>query len=184
MPIDFNPHFFQVPNNIQQKMNAQSSIAFRQKPDTFVKTVSINENGVGDYTDIKISEKPFGTIQKTGETATLYTITNKNGASVDLSNFGAAIISIKVPDKKGNLVDVTQGYDSVTPYETAPVGHAGGTIGPCANKIDNGEFNINGEVYTLEKNKDNGRTHCHGASEGFDIKTWDAKSLPDDIEII
>ena len=182
MPIDFNPHFFQVPNNVQQKMNNQTSVAFRQKPDTFVKTVNLNNNAVGDYTDIKITQKSFGTIQKSGETAILYTITNKNGASVDLSNFGATIVSIKVPDKMGKLTDVTQGYDSVTPYETAPVGHAGGTIGPCANKINNGEFKINNETYTLEKNKDGGKTHCHGASDGFDIKLWDAKILSDGVE--
>ncbi len=182
MPIDFNPHFFQKPNNVTPKTQIQFFASFKQKPDTFVKTVNVDENGAGDYNGITISEKPFGTLQKTGQTAKLYTITNKNGASVELSDFGATIVSIKVPDKKGKLIDVTQGYDNVTPYETAPVGHAGGTIGPCANKIDRGKFVINDTEYALETNKDNGRTHCHGASNGFDIKTWDSKILPDGME--
>lgn len=173
MPIDFNPNF-NVKNNFVQKANFVH--IFRQQPDTFVKTV----NFTGDK--ISVSEKSFGTIQKTGEDAKLFTITNKNGASVELSSFGATVTSIKVPDKNGKIVDVTQGYNSVTPYETAPVGHAGGTIGPCANKIDGGKFKINGEEYKLETNKDNGKTHCHGASEGFDVKNWNSKILPDGVE--
>ena len=176
MPIDFNPHI--VPNN-NQKFGIQSFLYKKQKPDTFVKTVNIENN---DYNGITIAQRPFGKIQKTGEMAKVYTITNKNGASVDLSTFGATITSLKVPDKDGNFVDVVQGYNNVTPYETAPVGHAGGTIGPCANKINNGEFTINEETYKLETNKDNGKTHCHGGSEGFDVKNWNAKILKDGIE--
>ena len=86
-----------------------------------------------------------------------------------------------MPDKDGHLVDITQGYKDVTPYETAPVGHAGGTIGPCANKIGGGKFSINGETYELEKNKDNGQTHCHGGSRGLDVKLWSTQVLPDGI---
>ena len=182
MPIDFNPHFFQLPKLVQQRQSTQSAVSFKQSPDTFVKTVNNSDYDAEKYDGMTVSEKPFGIIQKTGEQAKLYTITNKNGASVELSNFGAAIVSIKVPDKEGKLVDVTQGYDSVTPYETAPVGHAGGTIGPCANKIDRGKFTINNKTYTLETNKDNGRTHCHGAGEGFDIKPWGVNILSDGVE--
>ena len=80
------------------------------------------------------------------------------------------------------MKDVTQGYNSVTPYETAPVGHAGGTIGPCANKINNGSFTLNNIQYNLECNKDNGKTHSHGGSEGFDVKNWKAEVLKDGIK--
>lgn len=185
MPIDFNPHFLQsITNNIQQRINVFNSVAFKQKPDVFIKTISLDEQNSAMYSGITIDEKPFGTIKKSGENAKLYTITNKNGASIELSNFGATIVSIKIPNKKGKIVDVVQGYDSVTPYETAPVGHAGGTIGPCANKIYEGKFTINNQTYSLEKNKDNGKTHCHGASNGFDIKVWESKTLPDGVEFI
>ena len=183
MPIDFNPHMFSNPNNnIGHKSSIQSFLHRNQQKDTFIKTINTNNTDNNDYSDIEISENSFGTIQKTGEAAKIYTIKNKNGASVDLSSFGATIVSIKVPDKNGKLVDVTQGYDNVTPYETSPVGHAGGTIGPCANKINNGEFTINNETYSLEKNKDNGKTHCHGGSDGFDVKNWNSKVLSDGIE--
>ena len=185
MPIDFNPHFFNNPNN-----NPQQNVSLQQSSllscgvfDTFTKNIKIQKNEKNtDFEGIKITQKSFGKIQKTGQEATLYTITNKNGASVNLSTYGATITGIKVPDKNGKMIDVTQGYSDVSPYETAPVGHAGGTIGPCANKINNGEFSINGETYKLECNKDGGKTHCHGASEGFDIKNWNAKILSDGIE--
>lgn len=180
MPIDF-PHFmFNKPvssnDTVQQKFTS-----FKAVKDTFTKSInSQSENPA--YEGMKIERKPFGTIKKTGEDATLYTITNKNGASVDLSTFGATITSIKVPDKDGNIKDVTQGYTSVTPYEEAPVGHAGGTIGPCANKINNGKFKLNDTEYKLECNKDNGKTHSHGGSEGFDVKNWNAEMLKDGIK--
>ena len=181
MPIDFNPN-----TNFNPRLHTAYQVVHEeflkkpQVPDTFIRTVKPEINT--DYEGILITQRDFGKIQKTGEKATLYTITNKNGASVDLSTFGATITSIRIPDKNGNLTDVTQGYDSVTPYESAPVGHAGGTIGPCANKISDGRFTLNGKTYDLEKNKDNGKTHCHGGSEGLDVKNWKAKPLPDGME--
>lgn len=180
MIIDFNPQIVFKPSAIAFQ-NRQKPY-FEQKPDfdTFIKTATIKNDIKTE--GINITVKPFGKIEKSNENAYLYTITNKNGASVDLSTFGATITSIKIPDKNGKLVDVVQGYNNVTPYEKSPVGHAGGTIGPVANKIDNGKFVLNNKTYLLETNKDNGRTHCHGGSEGLDVKNWHAKILNDGIE--
>ena len=184
MSLDFNPHImFNLHNAHNQKIIKNQIFENSVKPDTFTKTINVQNNStIENYDNIKITKKDFGTIEKTGEKATLYTITNKNGASVDLSTFGATIIGIKVPDKDGKLTDVTQGYDNVTPYEKSPVGHAGGTIGPYANKINNGEFELNGKTYKLYCNKDNGKTHSHGGIDGFDVKNWSAKELPDGVE--
>ena len=175
MPIDFNPHFYT--NNVHQQV-IRSHYVMQQLPmnDSFVKSLDSNFEGM------KIEKRNFGRVEKNGEVAMLYTITNKNGASVSLSTFGATITSLKVPDKDGKMVDVVHGYNSVTPYEKSPVGHAGGTIGPYANKINNGKFVLNGEEYTLECNKDNGTTHSHGGSEGLDVQNWKAKALMDGIE--
>jgi len=185
MPIDFNPYssFNVNPTNYTQKITSQQNIIANQPiKDTFTKSVKVGADVNSEYDGIKIEQKQFGTIKKTGEKATLYTITNKNGASVDLSTFGATITSIKVPDKDGNIKDVTQGYDNVTPYEESPVGHAGGTIGPYANKIQDGKFTLNDKEYQLECNKDNGKTHSHGGTQGFDTKNWKAKVLKDGVE--
>ena len=183
MPIDFNPNFYMNPVSTQ---SVQEKWAWKQFGfDKFIMSEEAKMKiQFTQYDGIKITKKDFGTLQKSNQKAYLYTITNKNGASVDITNFGATITSIKVPDKTGKLTDVTQGYDSVTPYELSPVGHAGGTIGPVANKIDNAKFTLNNQEYQLEANKDNKTTHCHGASDGFDIKLWKAKELPDGIEFL
>lgn len=135
-----------------------------------------------NYEGIKITGKSFGIVESTREIALLFTIKNKNGASVDLSSFGAAVTSLRVPDKKGKFIDVVHGYSSVTPYEKSQIGHAGGTIGPCANKIDRGRFVLNDIEYKLECNKDGGKTHCHGASNGFDVQNWKSEILKDGIK--
>ncbi len=185
MPIDFHSNFWINNTNkiMPQTISHQAKITSQPVKDTFEKQVEVSDSNIDkSYEGIKIEKKSFGKIKKSGEEALLYTITNKNGASVDLSSFGAAITSIKVPDKNGKMVDVTQGYTSVTPYEESPIGHAGGTIGPCANKIDNGTFKLNDKEYKLECNKDNGRTHSHGGSDGFDTKNWNAEVLKDGIK--
>ena len=181
MPIDFNPQAYVKP--VSSQTVKSQSIWQKLGFDTFVMSKETkNKILAPQYEGIKITKKDFGTLQKNNKKVYLYTITNKNGASVDISNFGATITSIKVPDKNGKLTDVTQGYNNVTPYELSPVGHAGGTIGPVANKIGGAEFSLNNQVYKLEANKDNNTTHCHGGSNGFDVKLWTAKELPDGIE--
>ncbi len=185
MPIDFNPQVvFNKYQDISQRfVYNQSFIASQPIQDTFVKSVKVEKlKSDAKFEDMKITQKSFGTIKKTGEEAVVYTITNKNGASVDLSTFGATITAIRVPDKNGKMIDVTQGYDNVTPYEESPVGHAGGTIGPCANKISGGKFSLGDNVYDLEKNKDNGQTHSHGGTQGFDVQNWRAQVLKDGIK--
>ena len=185
MPIDFNSHiaFNPLKPTPQTQKIAPQHQPVANSPDTFTKSVEVKSDALDtNYDGMKIEQRSFGTIKKTGKEATLYTITNKNGASVDLSTFGATITSIKVPDKNGNLKDVTQGYDNVTPYEESPVGHAGGTIGPYANKISNGKFEIDGKEYQLECNKDGGKTHSHGGTNGFDVQNWQAHILKDGIE--
>ena len=82
-----------------------------------------------------------------GKKTDLFILKNAKGYEVAITNYGGALVAIMVPDKNGNIVNVTQGYESVTPYETSPVGHAGGTIGPYANKISNGEFSLNNKTY-------------------------------------
>ncbi len=178
MPIDFNSHIYFVNNNrpFLQKLVNSNYVANRPVNDIFIK--SVQNDG------IKIEKKSFGSIEKTNQTVELYTLTNKNGASVSLSSFGATITSIKVPDKNGKLIDVAQGYDSVTPYEKSPVGHAGGTIGPCANKINKGTFKLGEKEFKLDCNKDNGKTHSHGGKEGLDVKNWKAQVLKDGVKFI
>ncbi len=120
---------------------------------------------------MSITVKPFGTTPN-GEKAELYTLTNKSGASVSISDFGGILNAIRVPDRNGKIGDVLLGYDSVEGY-TPLEGYIGALIGRVGNRIANGECTLNGEVLHLAKNE-NGRTHLHGGDVGFDRKLWSA----------
>lgn len=64
---------------------------------------------------MSISTKPFGTAPS-GEAVTLYTMTNRSGASVSIIDYGAIVTSIIVPDRDGKLADVALGFDSMAHY--------------------------------------------------------------------
>lgn len=154
----------------------EQNLLCKKDPCLFIKKIK-NKNLSEKY-----KMKEFGLVKSTNEQAYLFTVENKNGMSVDFSTLGATIVSIRVKDKNGNFVDVAQGYNSADCYTDYPVGHAGGTIGPIANKIDYGTFMLNGVKYELEKNKDKGRTHCHGASDGIDIKNWNYELIDNGVK--
>jgi aldose 1-epimerase len=103
----------------------------------------------------------------------LYTLENKNGAKVQITNFGAIVTSIVVPDRDGNLGDVALGYDSVEGYINAvDKPYFGAVVGRYGNRIANGEFTLDGKTYSLATN--NGPNHLHGGVIGFDKVVWDA----------
>ena len=97
---------------------------------------------------------------------------NKNGLSVTVTNYGATITSIKVPDKRGSLLDIALGFDNLEDYLK---GHPyfGSTIGRYANRIAGGVFSLNGKKYKLECN--DGNNHLHGGFNGFDKVVWQSE---------
>jgi len=109
-----------------------------------------------------------------GKSATLYTLTNKHGMSVSITDFGANVVSIDVPDSKGNIGDVVLGYDDAAGYEAGKESF-GATVGRYANRIAHGSFSIDGKGYTLFKN--NGENTLHGGKVGFSKKWWEAKDV-------
>ena len=101
-----------------------------------------------------------------------YIMTNASGASVTLSNIGAGIVSIMVPDKNGKLGDVVLGYNKPESYlYDGPC--CGKVPGRFANRIAKGKFTLDGKEYTLPIN--NGENHLHGGPEGFHNKVWEAR---------
>lgn len=110
-----------------------------------------------------------------------YTLTNSKGASVKLSSLGAAIVSIIVPDKDGNLADVVLGYDDPMSYMAD-----GPCLGKCpgrfANRIAAGKFTLDGQEYTLPIN--NGPNHLHGGPEGFQNKIWESREVDGAVEFL
>lgn len=128
----------------------------------------------GNPSTIKV--RPFGK-DRNGEEVTAYTLTNAKGMKVEIINYGGIVTRIYAPDRNGKLADVALGYENIEKYiEATP--YFGALIGRVGNRIDKGEFELDGEKYTLVRNNfptEEG-CHLHGGTYGFDKVLW--KSQP------
>lgn len=119
--------------------------------------------------------------QHEGQDICLIQLSNARGMQVELSNYGALIKSLIVPDKNGNPVDVVLGFDELEDYFSAGYRSAypymGTIVGRCANRIGQAQFTIDGNTYQVSANTP--PHQLHGGMEGFDRKVWRVKSLSD-----
>ena len=125
---------------------------------------------------MKITQKSFGKTVR-GDEATLYTLTNGNGMKVSFTNYGANIVSIIVPDAKGNFADVNLGFENLAGYEENPPGF-GSFIGRHANRISDARFELNGKVYELDKN--DGKNNLHSGFVGYNKFMYETEVYEDD----
>ncbi len=109
-----------------------------------------------------------------GKQIDLFTLKNKNGVIVQITNFGGKIVSIIVPDKKGKMADVCLGYDDIDGYFDGS-GSMGATIGRVTNRIGGAQFTLNGKTYHLAKNV--GNNTIHGGEKGFRFRVFDARQI-------
>ena len=116
-----------------------------------------------------IPEKNFKATHDGRQTG-LYTLKNKNGLIAQITNYGAIIVSIYVPDRSGMLADIVQGYDTIKEYIDGNGPYMGAVCGRCANRIAKGKFNLLGKEYDLAVN--NGPNHLHGGIKGFNKVVW------------
>ena len=122
---------------------------------------------------VQISQQPFGATRE-GTPVTLFTLRNANGVEARICNYGGIVVSLKVPDRNGQLGDVVLGYDRLEDYlKESP--YFGCLIGRYGNRIARGKFTLNGHTYTLATN--NGPNHLHGGIKGFDKVVWEPKVL-------
>lgn len=112
-----------------------------------------------------------------GKQTGLYILTNKNGCEVAVTNYGAKIVSLMVPDENGTLTDVVTGHQSIDDYLTSEEPYFGAVCGRVANRIAKGKFTLDGKEYTLAIN--NGPNHLHGGIKGFNAVVWDVKEISD-----
>ena len=90
--------------------------------------------------------------------------------------YGAAIVSLRTPDRDGHLGNIILGFDSLAPY-LAGVPYFGATVGRYANRIAGGRFVLDGKSYELARN--DGPNSLHGGARGFDKHVWLAQVVPD-----
>lgn len=106
-----------------------------------------------------------------GDSTDLYVLKNANGMEVTLTNYGARIVSVMVPDREGNLQDVVLGFDTIDDYVNTD-NNFGATIGRYGNRIAHGKITVDGVEYQLPQNNF-GHT-LHGGPEGYDRQVFDA----------
>ena len=111
-----------------------------------------------------------------GTEASKYTIANANGMKAEITDFGATVVSLYVPDKDGQLRDVVLGYDDVAAYEKEGA-YFGATVGRYCNRISDAKITIDGVEYQLEAN-DN-ENSLHSGSKGTSELLWTVKEQKD-----
>lgn len=126
---------------------------------------------------IEITQRSFGKLTD-GREARLFVLKVPQGMSVALTDFGAAIVQLHVPDRRGVLKDVTLGYDDARGYELGR-SHFGCTVGRYGNRVRDGRLPVHGEVYQLPRN--DGAHHLHGGGAGFGKHPWDAEIVTDGV---
>lgn len=107
-----------------------------------------------------------------GKALGLYTLTNANNIKVYVSNYGATIVKLIVPDRNGKMDDIVLGYDSLAGYYHGK-SYFGTIVGRYANRIANAKFMLDGKEYQLAAN--NSPNTLHGGLKGFDKVAWDAQ---------
>ncbi|PVD51339.1 galactose-1-epimerase [Terrimonas sp.] len=122
----------------------------------------------------KIDAINWGSVD--GKDVMLYTLTNKNGMTVKIMNYGGTIVSINVPDKNNTFENILLTFDSLEGFLQKGNPCFGCLVGRYANRIANAAFRLNNTIYKLAPNN-NGNT-LHGGLKGYDKVVWDATPLP------
>jgi len=130
------------------------------------KTIIVSENG---------NKKFYGTIGP--DTVYAYTLRNNQGLKAIITNYGATLLELWTPDRKGNSGNVVLGYDSLSGYLQRGNPYFGAIVGRYANRINHASFSIGGKTYTLVAN-DHGNT-LHGGLKGFDKVIWTVNQVND-----
>lgn len=124
----------------------------------------------GGMNGMSYSKENWGTVD--GKPVSIYHMDNGKGLRADISDYGAIVRSLEVPDRNGKPADIVLGYASVAEYlKSTP--YFGAIVGRYGNRIAKGRFTLDGAEYKLATN--NNMNHLHGGLKGFDKVVWDAE---------
>lgn len=117
-----------------------------------------------------------------GKNVALYTL-KAGDITMQVTNFGARVVSLWTPDRNGNYEDIVLGYNNIDMYLNNPGERfLGAVVGPYANRIADGTYTIGEETYVFPKNN-NGQT-LHGGDKGLDMVVWDVTEVTDSTMVL
>ena len=121
---------------------------------------------------MELTLTPWGAVEGQDKPVQLFTLQNKSGMKVSVTNFGCIVTSIETPDRNGKTADIVLGYESLKKYLA---GHPffGAIAGRYANRIKDGKYALDGQDFQLETNEPPTVQHLHGGTKGFDKYVWD-----------
>jgi aldose 1-epimerase len=120
-----------------------------------------------------MEKKQFGILED-GTELSAWSFTNKNNMTMVVTDLGATLLQLLVPDRDGKQRDVVLGYDTPQEYISNTC-YFGAVIGRSGNRIDKGRFEIGGKTYQMDIN-DN-ENNLHSGNNGFDIRRWNVKEI-------
>ena len=123
---------------------------------------------------MSVVKEKYGNL-KDGREVSLFTITNNNGIKAVITDFGATLVKLFVPNKDGVVKDVVLGFEVLDQY-VSNGNFIGAIVGPNANRIANSKFTIDGKEYSLANN-DSGNNLHSDFDEGFHKRLWDAEII-------
>ena len=130
-----------------------------------------------------VTSQPFGKLPD-GTPVEIYTL-NDGRVEARIMAYGGIVVSLKVPDRKGQPADVVLGFDNLDGYvqnnNNKGTAFFGALIGRYANRIAHATFTLNGKKYEVPKN--DGDNSLHGGTHGFNNVVWKAKTIPNGIEL-
>jgi aldose 1-epimerase len=124
----------------------------------------------------RVSRAAFGNLPD-DKPVEVFTLTNAKGVEAKVITYGAIVMSLKVPDRKGQLDDIVLGFDNIADYAAKNSPYMGAIVGRYANRIAKGQFTLAGKTHKLPAN--NGPNTLHGGIKGFDKVVWSGESFDD-----
>jgi len=122
-----------------------------------------------------VTTRPFGAMPD-ATPVECFTLENASGVSCEVITYGGILLSIKTPDSRGDVDEITLGYGSLEQFlRGGNPAYFGATVGRFANRISSGEFVLEDKRYSLHRNQ-NSEHHLHGGARGFDKRMWSART--------
>jgi aldose 1-epimerase len=153
----------------QVKSLAPSAATIAAHPELVI----IRGNMTKSQTPMTVKTLPWGSTPDQ-EQVSLFIVKSPRGAVLQMTDYGARIVSFEVPDRDGGSANITLGFDSLENY-LKHTAYFGATVGRFAGRITNGKFTLAGKEHSLSIN--NGPNHLHGGKKGFDRRVWKTKTF-------